>query len=260
MPTKTHNNRTFDWSSKHDERSRQWAVPTYTTARGYKFWNTGPVLDQGDKGYCVGFGCTAELLADPIEVGQPTFDFAAGIFHLALKFDDIPGEADDTGTSVLAGAKATQKMGWISEYRWCFGVDEVARAIYNHGPVVVGTPWLDSMFDAKMPSDTPDPNAADSPVGSTLPDLPVLNCKGTEVGGHCYLLTGFTRFGNTEYFRMRNSWGASWAKGGDAYIRKSDMAHLLRGTGEACIFMDIEKHDLLESTPHGLMPRARRVQ
>jgi hypothetical protein len=229
--TTTHQDRVFDWKSKHDERSIAYQIPTRTTARGYRFWQEGPVLDQGNYGYCVGFGITGELNADPFPVGLPTFDFAAGIFHLALKFDEIPGEADDTGTSVLAGAKAAQKMGLISEYRWCFGIDEVARGLYNHGPVVVGTPWLDSMME---------PVYLDGHDGEAqnVPDLPVLDITGDEVGGHCYLLTGFTRFGNTEYFRMRQTWGQSWGRDGDAMIRKNDMAKLLKSSGEACILFD----------------------
>ena len=222
----------FDWKSKHDERSLAYQIPTRTTARGYRYWAPGPVLDQGSDGYCVGMGITGELNAEPIVAGQPTFDFAAGIFHLALKFDDIPGEADDTGTSVLAGAKAAQKMGYISEYRWCFGIDEVARGIYNHGPVVVGTAWLDSMFEPSYL----DGHDADDP---TVPNIPVLDITGAEVGGHCYLLTGFTRFGGTEWFRVRNSWGDNWGQDGDAMIRKDDMAKLLRGSGEACILFDV---------------------
>lgn len=256
MAITQHQDRTFDWTSRHDERSLNYGIPTRTTQRGYRYWNEGPTLDQGKKGYCVGFGMTGELNADPIVAGQPTFDFAAGIFHLALKFDDIAGEADDTGTSVLAGCKATKRMGFISEYRWCFGVDEVARGIYNHGPVVVGTPWLDSMME---PTYLDGHDAADN---LRVPNYPVLDISGDEVGGHCYLLTGFTAFGDTEWFRVRNSWGESWGKGGDAMIRKSDMAKLLRGTGEAVILFDVptspgaavagKRSSLLQPTPHGM--------
>lgn len=256
MAITTHNGRMFDWKSKHDDRSIAYQIPTRTTARGYKNWQSGPTLDQGNDGYCVGFGVTGELNAEPIVAGQPTFDFAAAIFHLALKFDDIPGEADDTGTSVLAGVKAAKKMGFISEYRWCFGIDEVARGIYNHGPVVVGTPWLDSMFEPKYLNgyDANEPK---------VPNLPVLDISGDEVGGHCWLLTGFTRFGDTEWFRMRQSWGNEWGLNGDAMIRKADLAKLLKGTGEACILFDTPTsptapvanpglNSLLQTNPYGM--------
>jgi hypothetical protein len=251
--------RKYDWVSKHDERSMNYSIPTRTIGRGYRTWEPGPTLDQGEYGYCVGFGITGELLAKPIQTGQPTFDFAASIFHLALRLDDIAGEADDTGTSVLAGAKACQKMGFISEYRWCFGVDEVARGIYNHGPVVVGTPWLDTM-------ETPQYlEGWDSVSGNPrVPNGPVLDISGSEIGGHCYVATGFTRFGNTEWFKILNSWGYSWGDQGSAWIRKDDMAKMLRTTGEACILFDVsvapgtpatlKRRDsgLLESTPGGM--------
>lgn len=250
--TTTHQGRVLDWKSKHDERSIAYQIPTRTTARGYRYWEPGPTLDQGNYGYCVGFGITGELNAEPIVTGQPTFDFAAGIFHLALKFDEIPGEVDDTGTSVLAGAKAAQRMGLISEYRWCFGIDEVARGLYNHGPVVVGTPWLDSMMTPAYLDGYDEPN---DPV---VPNLPVLDITGEEVGGHCYLLTGFTRFGDTEWFRIRNSWGTSFGLNGDAMIRKSDMAKLLKSTGEACILFDTPTAPTAP-TPYG-SGRSRTLQ
>lgn len=245
--------RVYDWISKHDERSRNYSIPTRTIGRGYRMWLPGPTLDQGQKGYCVGFGITGELLAEPITAGKPTFDFAASIFHLALKYDDIPGEGDNTGTSVLAGAKAAQKMGFISEYRWCFGVDEVARAIYNHGPVVVGTPWMDTMEEPKYLEGWDD--GAGNPK---VPNGPVLDISGSEVGGHCWLIYAFTRFGNTEWFKMLNSWGYGWGQQGSAWIRKSDVGKLLRSTGEACMLFDTSvspggpQGKLLQQTPHGM--------
>jgi hypothetical protein len=240
----------LDWSSKHDPRSLNYPLPTSRTRKGYRFWNEGPTLDQGQDGYCVGFGWTGELLAEPIVAGKSTFDFAAALFHLALKYDDIPGEADDTGTSVLAGAKAAQKLGFINEYRWCFSIDEVARAIYNHGPVVIGIPWLDSMFKPQyLPghdAETPDQGLAKAP------NYPVLDCTGNEVGGHCLLVTGFTRFGNTEYFRLKNSWGNGWGLNGDAMITRHNLAQLLHGTGEACIAFDVPQSQTLQPTPYGM--------
>jgi len=239
------NGRKLDWKSRHDERSRSYSIPTYTTMRGYRYWEEGPALDQLEKGYCVGFGWTGELNAEPIRTGLATFDFAASMFHLALRYDQISGEADDTGTSVLAGGKAAQKMGFISEYRWCFSVDEVARGIYNHGPVVIGIPWLSSMFEPIYL----DGHDASEP---RVPDYPILDCSGDEAGGHCALLTGFTRFGNEEWFRLRNSWGEDWGLRGSAMIRKNDLARLLHGSGEAAIAFDVPNSAVLAPTPMGM--------
>lgn len=67
-------------------------------------------------------------------------------------------------------------------YRWAFGFDELLAALM-FSPVVVGTSWLDEMFR---------PNR-----------LGFLNVSGPVVGGHAYLITGYSRV--FHYFTMLNS-------------------------------------------------------
>lgn len=220
--------RKLDWVSKHDTRSLAYPFtsPTADTART---WRLGAVLDQGEEGSCVGHGWTAELIASPRpfkvspEVGH---EYAVRLYEDARRnFDEWPGE-DYEGTSVLAGAKAVQTYGgFIGGYRWCFNIDAVRDAVLTEGPVVIGIPWLETMTE--------------------VPYNRLLNVGGEEVGGHCLLVYGYHpglkvhgEDDPVRCFRLRNSWGTSWGRNGNALIRYEDLQSLLRHTGEACVPMN----------------------
>jgi hypothetical protein len=214
-----HNGRTFDWLSKHDPQSRDYAireavrpVPRNTS----RFWTPGPVLDQGSEGACVGMGCAGEASASPNRIRGVDFAYAFGWYKRAQQIDGQPGEAY-SGTSVLAGMKVGVERGVWDGYRWAFGIQDVVQALLQLGPVVIGIDWYDSMYETK-------------------PDGEVV-VSGNLVGGHCILLTGYSpsygRLGET--IRWRNSWGPSYGKNGNGYIRSGQLAELLQQNGEAAI-------------------------
>lgn len=177
-------------------------------------------IDQGREGACVGFAWTNELLAKPVvaSVTRPLSEFASAYYKEAQKIDDWPGEAYE-GTSVLAGAKIAQKLGYISEYKWAFGIEDVLNALAFTGPVVIGIPWHEGMYQ-------------------TTPDGLVV-VSGKVVGGHAITLTGYGRrkfkSGEFDVVRWRNSWGRTYGKRGDGYIKVTDLEKLLKQDGEACI-------------------------
>ena len=225
--------RTFDWVSEHDPKSRKYAMRSVLKQRNIEkkttLWQEGIVLDQGSEGACVGFAWTGELLAEPeAPKTQPSFahanSLAFSFYNEAKTIDEWPGESYE-GTSVLAGAKVMQKAGFIGEYRWCFGVEDVRDAVISEGPVVIGIPWYNGMYD-------------------TLPGG-LVKVSGRSTGGHAILLTGYTpqmRFGNTleEAFRWRNSWGNDYGVNGSGWIKYKDLSKLLSGGGEACVPMQRE--------------------
>ena len=225
--------RILDWRSRHDPESRKYGIRPLLQQRNVnrvaKFWEEGIVLDQGSEGACVGFAWTGELLAEPESPKkQPSFSYANSLarsfYHEAKKIDQWPGENYE-GTSVLAGAKIMQRMGFIGEYRWCFGIDDVRGAIISEGPVVIGIPWFDGMYD-------------------TLPGG-LVKLGGKSTGGHAILLTGYSprmRFGDRSYevFRWRNSWGDDYGIGGSGFIQAKDLEKLLSQGGEACVPMQRE--------------------
>jgi hypothetical protein len=219
--------RVLDWISEHDPRSRNYSIrkilPRKVSVKP-KFWTEGVVLDQGSEGACVGYGWTAELLAEPYAPSpQPLVadaeSYATQTYRRAKKIDEWPGE-DYEGTSVLAGAKIMMQDGNITSYRWCFSPADIRDAVIAHGPVVLGVPWYAGMYST-------DRNG-------------LVKVSGKKVGGHCIVITGYHPAyeinGKTyEVFRWRNSWGSAYGINGSAYIKYADLATLFRDRGEACV-------------------------
>lgn len=221
-------NRRLDWVPSFDNRSRMYGVRQMLNdapvKRKAKFWEEGTVLDQGREGACVGFGWTAELIAEPAQPDeQPTPQFGnklAKLFYKeAQRIDEWPGD-EYSGTSVLAGAKIMKQYGYIDEYRWCFDIDDIIDAVVSKGPVVIGIPWYSDMYSTNA--------------------LGLTSISGSNVGGHCIVLTGYHPskiFGrqSLEVFKWRNSWGKSYGIDGSGYITVSDLRRLFEEGGEACI-------------------------
>jgi hypothetical protein len=219
--------RKLDWKSEHDERSLKYNVEDVLRSSikpVRKMWDEGIVLDQGSEGACVGFGWMAEFLSAP-EAPNPqpprlaTQKYANNIYQTAKQIDEFPGEIYE-GTSVLAGAKVMKARGFIESYRWAFGMDAVRSAIIQEGPVVIGVPWRQGMYET-------DQNG-------------IVKVTGKLVGGHCLTLTGYDpamKIGSRTYevYRWRNSWGTKYGVNGSGYIKAADLSKLLKGVGEACV-------------------------
>ena len=206
-----------------DQRSKKFPIRTTIDAkvpRSYT-WRCDKWLDQGTEGACVGFSCTHELIARPAVVTRGiTAKFAIEkIYWEAQKIDpweggSYPGAKPRyDGTSVLAGVKILQKLGYIKEYRWAFGLKDLAMAIGYKGPAILGLPWYDSMFE---------PHSCG-----------FLHVTGDAVGGHAILCKAVSV--REQYFVLHNSWGPSWGDHGDARISWTEMDRLLNEGGEACI-------------------------
>lgn len=204
----------LDRVQQFDDRSRDFPITATidaTKPRSYT-WRGGPVTDQGREGACVGHGWTGELTARPVAVNVPNPDqYAFNLYRYCQTVDEWPGEAY-SGTSVLAGAKVLQARGYLKEYRWAFGLDDLVLAVGYRGPAVLGIPWYESMYSA--------PNGR-------------VAVSGRQVGGHCILARGVNV--REQWVLLRNSWGTRWGVGGDARISFDDLDRLLKEGGEACI-------------------------
>lgn len=132
-----------------DKRSLKFNVreiiqPEHTAPRSYS-WRCLQWLDQADTSACVGFSWANEMIARPKEVIGVDNISALELYHTAQTLDEWSGE-DYEGTSVLAGAKAVQQLGHMSEYRWAFDTNDLAIAVSWYGPAVLGINWYQKMF------------------------------------------------------------------------------------------------------------------
>jgi hypothetical protein len=216
------------WRPNHDERSRDFGLRQRLTASApltNVLLCTGPPLDQGAEGDCVGFGSVdaanvMRLLRSPGTRELLGSTDAVELYRLAQKLDQVPGESY-VGTSVLGGMKAGQQAGWWGGYLWAFGTKDIAQALLQRrGPVVIGIPWYPEMYETG-------PRGVVR-VGSGPTDL-----------GHCLAVVGLQLTGpNGEpgvHFIWQNSWGPSYGDEGLGYIANRDLVGLLRQQGEAAI-------------------------
>lgn len=208
-----------------DPRSRNYGIRPLVGAvtRKKQLWRipTALPLNQGSEGACVGFGWSAELAVEPVQLNVSNA-FARVMFEGSRRIDREMGNNYPMGASLLAGAKFAQQQGWISEYRWAFGIDDVVDTLVAKGPVVLGINWYDGMY-------------------STETDGRV-RINGNLIGGHCILATGYIPnhpVWGGNWIEWVNSWGWTYGVKGLGYIREADLDRLLRDQGEACIATDI---------------------
>lgn len=210
--------RGLGYRSVHDPRASAYLMTPYArqapSPPREKIWSIGPVLDQGDEGSCVGHGWTAWRNAEPVVPSQ-YYDhaYAVKVYSYAQNNDEFADTPPEEGTSVQAGAKAMVSDGALKEsYIWGRSYDEMISWIGNYGPCVIGTLWLEGMFE-------PDSTGYVAP-------------RGRISGGHCYLAYGYRSNGDILF---QNSWGESWGKGGTHYMTRSAFeALLIRGDFSIC--------------------------
>lgn len=205
-----------------DERSKNYPVRTLVAGRLPRSfsWACSQHLDQGQEGACVGFSVTHELAAKPAPVKGLTAQFAIEKIYWEAQRNDpwdggsYPGAKPKyEGTSVIEGVRAAQKLGYITEYRWAFGLDDLVMAVGHCGPAILGVNWYDGMFDTHS--------------------CGWLHVAGELAGGHAILCKGVNV--TNRYFTLHNSWGPKWGVKGDARISWDDVDRLLHEGGEACI-------------------------
>jgi hypothetical protein len=240
--------RVLDWRPHFDERSRKYSVRsllgTQEIKKQSKFWQEGTVLNQGSEGACVGFGWMAEVIAEPVQPDEQPSEqlgnqLARYYYKEAQKIDEWPGE-DYEGTSVLAGAKIMKQHGLITEYRWCFSIDDIIDVVISKGPVVIGVPWYSTMYYTN--------------------NFDMVVVGGKKVGGHCLVITGYDpekKVGRQtfEVFKWRNSWGKEYGENGSGYIKVSDLRKLFEEGGEACVPI-IRHRPVLAYPPRALSKQA----
>jgi hypothetical protein len=192
-----------------DARDRAYQLAARNSLRRSRAWRDDQWFgDQADSQKCVGFAWAHWLSASPVSQWLDP----AGLYELARYVDEWEGE-DYEGTSIRAGAKVLQLLGFFREYHWASQLDLIVSALLERGPVVMGTHWYTGML-------SPDPEGFIAPWGNVL-------------GGHAYLLTAVD--GHAKRVRVKNSWSRAWGDNGHAWLSFHDLEQLLSEDGEACI-------------------------
>lgn len=219
----------------HDERSRAYGIAPLlgSVQRKPTFWAfprfTAAPVDQMAEGSCTAHAMAHELGAGPVQVPGMTSRWARNFYPKVQATDRAMGNNWPDGASMLALAKTAKTYGYISGYRWAFGIDQVVAALCSVGPVLLGIPWLAQMYEA--------------PGG-------VVTVAGDVVGGHAITAVGYDEHPQLgPVVVWANSWGRFYGaadkrlnlRGGVGYIRVADLATLLRQDGEAIIAADFVK-------------------
>ena len=178
-----------------------------------------PIFDQGDIGSCTGNAMAGWLGTDnDHRKGRADVDeaLAVQLYERATRLDGWPGSypPDDTGSSGNAVAKAAREEGLTRGWRWAFTLGGLLRAL-NHGGVLVGIPWLNSM-------DAADPDGL----------LTVDPASGVR-GGHEVLLRRHVR--REGRVGGDNSWGPAFADRGSFWLTYAGLRRLLDARGDCTI-------------------------
>lgn len=189
-------------------------APLLTVTRTYRYHHNNAWWgNQGQFPECVGYAWAHWLEDGPVgHRGIAPIVQPKQIYNEAQKVDEWDGEGY-AGTSVRAGAKVLQGLGFIAEYRWATNLQDIIDAVKYIGPIVVGTNWYSNMFD--------------------IPANNVIDVSGNLSGGHAWVLNGVSD--RRGWFRAKNSWGREWGKKGSFYIKMEDVERLFNEDGEACI-------------------------
>lgn len=215
---------------EHDPRSLQFAhgVLPKTAIKSVDWTRRAPIFDQKNLGSCTGnagAGLVGTDFLGRTGLTSVTIDghvlpvdenLAVRVYELATQLDNIDGTypPDDTGSSGLGAAKALKQLGLAASYTHAFSLDALKSALQN-GPVMVGTVWLESMFDV-------------SSNGHVNVD------RNSQVaGGHEYVISAYDT--STRLFRMDNSWGESWGAHGSAWLAEADVQWLLSQQGDVTV-------------------------
>lgn len=227
---------------EHDPRSMAYAhgVLPKGAIKSVEWTRRVNILDQAALGSCTGNAGTGALGTDSagrtaatsvtisaagaaashslFTAGAHPLDetFAVALYSLATILDGVTGQypPTDTGSSGIGVAKALKALELAASYTHAFSVAALNSALQS-GPVLIGIPWLHSMFDT----------AADGRI--------LVDKTSGIAGGHELELSRFDASAG-EYW-VPNSWGTSWGQSGWGYFAAADLAWLLAQQGDVTV-------------------------
>lgn len=212
----------------HDARSWAYRLPETTQGQALpkvvQHAREIPVLDQGELGSCTANALLGVLGTAPyadklavrgVQVSTWNEALATSVYHDETMLDDreIPGHypPEDTGSAGIYSMQVARNRKWITSYRHAFTLNATLNALAK-GPVSLGIPWLDSMFD-------PDADG-----------LLTIDFSSGIAGGHQIVGDGYDLARGLVW--ITNSWSEGWGLKGRAAIPINGLSGLLRQGGD----------------------------
>jgi hypothetical protein len=201
-----------------DQRFLMRTLIPRVSVRDRRYWyQNGWWGNQGSEPECVAYAWTHWLEDGPLtQPGPAPLRDPGLLYDEAQREDEWPGEGYD-GTSVRAGAKVLQRLGYVLSYHWAWDLQTALDGLFEAGPVVMGTNWYRSMFE-------PDEEGY------------IRELTGGIVGGHAWLINGGSR--SRGIVRCKNSWGRDWGRGGTFWLPFELLERLIAEDGEAALAME----------------------
>jgi C1A family cysteine protease len=224
----------FGWIPDHpDHRDLVLNLDRYQGARpaGYDMEPTmPPVYDQGNVGSCTAnAGCGLVQYTEKEQVGMQKRPVPSRLFVYWNTRKAQGTEKYDSGATIRGTMKALAKWGYCGEARWPYQEAKVLKQPSDIAYRQAKPHMLQQTQYMRVPQTAEALEtvlAANNPVafgftvyenfdktekGGIVP-MP----KGNTIGGHAVLLVGYDT--KLKCFKMRNSWGASWAMKGYAWM------------------------------------------
>ena len=191
----------------------------------------GRIGDTGPEGTTVGFALAYAIQAAAKARGQSDLDVSArGIYTLAKRFDEFPGE-DYEGTSLLGGLQAAKSVGVYSAKEWPYAEKAIPSdavkpilKVKAFAQASAITQILDALRAGKVvaaailvTSDFDNP----SKDGRVILKLPL-----RELGLKSIAIVGYNP--RTAEFKFANDWGAGWGAQGFGLIKDTDLAKIIK--------------------------------
>lgn len=179
-------------------------------------WLPGKITDQGQTPHCEGYTGLDFGNCEPVNDGWPN-QKGHDIYYLCEPGDKGVPVSQQQGSTNDHLCKALRGLGRIAAWASTDQVDTVVAYLRAHGPVGLGIPWTNDMFN-------PDANAYVQPTGGVA-------------GGHAILSTASLPNGyksnKNPSIKIPNHWGTSWGESGFFYITTKDLQSLFDQGGTA---------------------------
>ncbi len=173
----------------------------------YRQHSIGPVHDQRDRPWCVGYSLLSLCQADPIRQSPLT---AEEIYNGARKLAGTPKTAE--GAQLTSAVRFLQEKGVIKKAFWTAKAENAGLFIFETGPIVISIPW------------------------STKMDKPAKDgrCKpGGDIYGY-HAVLGYAYDSNKKHVTFLNSWGKEFGNSGSFYLTMRDFTSIMNKGGIGC--------------------------